>query len=195
MRHIHAPRGAPRRLVWLGLGLLIAMLTWTSSARAQTVTTAVALKAAFLFNFAKFAEWPPDTLARGQRLALCVVGDSGVADALERTIQGRTVESHELAVQVIKPEGPIRTCHLLYASGLDSRQITQLLDALKDTAVFTVSDANAFAAMGGVAQLILEKDTMRFAINVAAAKRARLNLSSKLLGLAQIAKDGHDAPR
>ena len=158
------------------------------SVAAQGVS-GTALKAAFLYNFAKFAEWPADALAPTQRLSLCVVGVDAVADALEQTIKGHTIEGHDLSVQVVNADGPIRSCHLLYAGGLDARQSTQLIDALKGAPVFTVSDGDKFAELGGVAQLILEKDRMHFSINVAAAQRARLQLSSKLLSLATIVKD------
>jgi len=165
-----------------------------SAAGADTFTAAV-LKAAFLYNFAKFTEWPSDSLAPGQRLSLCVVGDSAVADALEETIKGRAVEGHELTVRVVKTDGLLRSCHMLYVSGLDAKQSAQLLEALKGAPVFTVGDGDKFAETGGVAQLILENDRMRFAINVTSARRARLNLSSKLLSLAKIIRDERDVPR
>src|SRR6185436_17872859 len=101
--------------VWRGVALaLTTLLSGRPSAAAETATSAVAVKAAFLFNFAKFAEWPPDALAPGQRLSLCVVGDASVADALEQTISGRPFEGHELSVQVLGVDGPLRSCHLLY---------------------------------------------------------------------------------
>jgi hypothetical protein len=170
--------------------LLICVTVAMSIGRVNAqLATEPALKAAFLYNFAKFAEWPADILAPGQRLSLCVVGDKGVADALEQTINGHAIESHELTVAVVTADGPIRSCHLLYVVGLDVRQSTHLIEALKGAAVFTVSDGDKFAESGGVAQLIQESGRMRFAINVAAAQRARLQLSSKLLSLAKVVKD------
>src|ERR1700681_373096 len=80
--------------------VLVAILLWTGPAGAQTVT-APALKAAFLYNFAKFAAWPADVLAPAQRLSLCVVDDDAVADAIEQVIKGRAVEGHELTVQIV----------------------------------------------------------------------------------------------
>ena len=167
---------------------------WAPPVAAQR-TTVPYLKAAFLSNFAKFTEWPADALGIGQDLTLCVLGDVSVADALEQTINGRHVEAHELVVQIVTMDGPIRSCHLLYSTGLDAARSTQLLRSLIGAAVFTVSDNDKFAEGGGIAQLILEGDRMRFAINVASAQRARLNLSSKLLGLAKIVKDGPNVPR
>jgi uncharacterized protein DUF4154 len=89
----------------------------------------------------------------------------------------------------------LRHCQVLYVSGIDQKRVTQLLAAVQDSPVFTVSDDGHFAERGGVAELIVQKDRMRFAINTDAAQRARLQLSSKLLTLAIIVKDGSHAER
>ena len=177
------------RLFWAAVTTTSLLSTRAS---AQTATAAT-ITSAFLYNFAKFTEWPADTLATGQRIALCVIGDNAVADALELTIKGHAIESHELTVEIVKADGPLRSCHLLYVSGLDAKRSLQLIESLKTAPVFTASDADKFAALGGVAQLTLENGRMRFAINVTAAQRARLQLSSKLLSLAQIIKDERHA--
>ena len=176
------------RLVWAGVTTMTLLLS--ARAYAQTATAAT-ITSAFLYNFAKFTEWPSDTLATGQRIALCVIGDHAVADALEQTIKGHAIDSHELTVEIVKADGPLRSCHLLYVSGLDAKRSLQLLESLKAAPVFTASSADKFAELGGVAQLTLENGRMRFAINVTAALHARLQLSSKLLSLAQIIKDEH----
>jgi hypothetical protein len=186
---------ASRRHGRLGRGrvasMIAALLVWSAPGGGQSVA-ASALKAAFLYNFANFAEWPVSALAPKQPLLLCVIGDNAVADALEQTINRRTVDDHELTVEVIKPDGPIRACHLLYVSGLDRKQSVQLLASLKNSPTLTVGDGERFAEMGGVAQLIAENDRMKFAVNTAAARRARLEISSKLLSLAKIVKDEPD---
>ena len=161
---------------------------------AQSIA-APALKAAFLYNFAKFTEWPSDALVPGQRLSLCVVGDDNVADALEQTIRGHAIEGHELTLTVAKPDAVILSCHLLYVSASDVKRAAPLLARAAHFPIFTVSDADRFAESGGIAQLILEDDRMRFAINVTSAKRSRLNLSSKLLNLAQVINGGLDGRR
>jgi len=193
-RRHHARRARKRRGA-----VLAALLFWIAPVQAYgevaSGVTAPMLKAAFLYNFANFAEWPDGALAAGQRLSLCVAGDDAVADALEKTIKGRKVDTHELTVEVIKPDAPIGSCHLLYVSGLDKKRAGELLDSLKNAPVFTVSDGHRFAEMGGVAQLILENDRMRFAVNVGAARRARLKISSKLLSLATIIKDQPNGQR
>lgn len=197
LTHRPEARGAWGRLATV----LAALLLWNAPCVARAYgevprgVTASALKAAFLYNFANFAEWPAEALAPGQRLSLCVVGDNAVADALEQVIKGRTVDKHELTVEVIKADGPVLACHLLYISGLDAKRSAQLLDALNGTSVFTVGDGDQFAEAGGVAQLILENGRMRFVVNMGAAHRAHLKISSKLLSLATIIKDQHDVQR
>jgi hypothetical protein len=184
-------RATPTRLICAVITTMT--VSWSARSYAQTATAA-ALTSAFLYNFAKFTEWPSDALAPGQRIALCIIGDSAVADALERTIKGHAIESHELTVGLVKPEGPFRSCHLLYMTGFDATRSLQLLEGLKTAPVFTASDADKFAERGGVAQLTLENGRMRFAINITAAQHARLQLSSKLLSLAQIIKGEHNDP-
>lgn len=185
MARLSPLRPALRRLVVVAA--LVACVG-PSRARAQSVA-APALKAAFLYNFAKFTGWPADALAPQQRLALCVFGDHAVADALEQTIQRREIEGHELTVEIVNAHSAISTCHLLYMAGHDARRIAPVLGALRSVPVFTVGEAERFVESGGVAQLIVQGDRVRFAINPLAAERARLRLSSRLLSLARIIKD------
>ena len=171
--------------------VLAAPLLWITPVGSQAFgevgagVTAPTMKAAFLYNFAKFANWPAVALAPRQPLRLCIVGDNAVAEALALTIKGRKVDDRLLTVYVINADGPIHSCHLLYIGGREGKHADLLLYALKGTSIFTVSDGDRFAEMGGVAQLILENDRMRFAVNVDAAQRARLKISSKLLSLAK----------
>ena len=169
------------------VGLLLA----AAPVGAQSAS-APALKAAFLYNFAKFAEWPVDAQASGP-IAICVLGDAAVADALDATVQGKTIDGREVAVVRAKPDG-LRACHLLYVSGLDQRRSQQIVDELKAAPVMTVSDRDRFAESGGVAAFFVEGGKMRFAINLDAAQRARLRISSRLLNLAKLVKDDHVQP-
>jgi hypothetical protein len=174
------------------LAATLAALALMRGTVAAQGASAPAMKAAFLYNFAKFADWPVEALAPGQPLALCVVGEAAVADALEQMIKQQVVDGHALTVRTIEADGPIRSCHLLYVGGLDARQSAQVFETLKGAAVLSVGDGERFADAGGVAQLLIERDRMRFAINVTSAQRARIVLSSKLLSLAKIVKDERD---
>jgi hypothetical protein len=93
----------------------------------------------------------------------------------------------------VKPDA-FRACHVLYLAGLDAKRAQPILDELKGAPVLTVGDREQFAQSGGVAGLFVEQGRMRFAINLEAAQRCRLRISSRLLSLAKIVKDDHAHP-
>jgi hypothetical protein len=159
---------------------------------AQATASAPVLKAAFVYNFLKFAEWPVDAATEGP-VNLCVFGDAPLADALEATVKGRRLDGREIAVVRVRPEA-FRACHLLYLAGVDAARSTDILRDLKGAPILTVSDREHFAESGGVAGLFAQNGKMRFAINVAAAERAHLRISSKLLSLGTIVQEAHAAP-
>jgi hypothetical protein len=162
-----------------------------AAAPAQTAS-APALKAAYLYHFAKFTEWPADALPADAALVLCVADDPALTKALEDVTAGRDVDGHALVVRKIELDGPIRLCHLLYAD-VDARAGARLIDTLKGAPVLAVTDLDQFAAMGGTTNLFVEDGRMRFAVNLDATTRARLRISSRLLSLAKLVKDDFDA--
>jgi hypothetical protein len=168
------------------LTLGVAAAAWAQSAPEP------ALKAAFLYNFAKFAEWPADA-APADPLTICVFGDAAIADALDETVKGRTVDGRKTVVVRVKPDG-FRACHVLYLAGLSAKRGQEIIDELKGAPVLTIGDGEPFAQSGGIAALFVEQGRMRFAINVEAAQRCRLRISSRLLSLAKIVKDEHARP-
>lgn len=151
------------------------------------------LKAAFLFNFARFTEWPAEVLPAGSPLVLCVIGDADVAQSLTRAVQGKSIDGHAVVARRVGDDAVLKVCHLIYGSGIEGRRARQVLDALKDAPVLTVSDTAAFTAAGGTAYLFMEGERMRFAVNVDAAQRASLRISAQLLSLARIVKEDYGA--
>jgi len=172
-----------RRLVPALLLLLVC-----SSARrveAQDVTEA-RLKGAFLFNFARFTEWPGDALQPDTAVSACVLGDRAVADAFAKTVKGKQIAGRAIAVTTIAANESIPPCHLLYLSGVAEARIAEIVSTLRDTPVLTVSDSDTFTKRGGIVQIFVESGKMKFRINSRSAKRARLQLSSRLLALAEV---------
>lgn len=161
-------------------------------AAAQTAPEA-ALKAGFLYNFAKFTEWPDDALPAGTPLTFCVAGDAAVAQVLDQTVARRRIAGHPMNVRQVSLDSPLRSCHLVYAAHIDAQVAPQVIEAVKGSTVMTVSDLDRFAELGGTAQLYIEDSRMRFAINVDSAQRSRLHLSAQLLSLAKIVKDDPNA--
>lgn len=149
----------------------------------------VVVKAALLYNFAKFTEWP--ALAPGAPIVVCVVGDDGIASALVETVRGQNISGHALDVSRPQNSATWQSCHLLFIAGAEIRRSTGGLDDIKSLPVLSVSDADGFAQADGVIQLYLEAGRMRFAINVDATEHSGLRLSSRLLGLAKIIRTPH----
>jgi hypothetical protein len=151
--------------------------------------TDVAVKAAFLYNFAKFTEWP--VLTTGAPIVLCVAGDEGVATALVETVREQNISGHPLDVRRAQYTATWRNCHLLFIAEAEAQRSANGLDGIKALPVLTVSDAKSFSQASGIIELYVEGGRMRFAINVDAAERSGLRLSSRLLGLAKVTRSGH----
>jgi hypothetical protein len=140
------------------------------------------LKAAYLFNFAKFVEWPAEAQAR--TLAFCVVDARGISSALATSVSDKRIGSRSIDVRTLSPADPRDDCDLLYlsasATGLDGPD-----DGPRpDTPVLTISDAEGFAQHGGMIEMFAEGNRIRFNINAENARRAGLRISSNLLRLA-----------
>lgn len=144
------------------------------------------IKAAYLFNFLKFVEWPGDTPADPRaKWVIGVVGDSPVGGELERLAEGKNVEGRELLVKKFRATDNLRGCHILFVSASEEKHLLAILNALEGSAVLTVADLDNFIAQGGMIQFVTEGNRVRVDIDVGATSRARLKLSSKLLALAQ----------
>jgi len=157
--------------------------------------TAPALRAEFLFRFAAFTEWPAEALLPGAPLVICVLGDSRAAAGLEEYASRRTIQGHRIVVWKGLGEGPVHACHVLYVEKAFEKYVTQVLDGVRDAPVLTVGDSPRFAQTLGTVQFLTDSDrTMKFAINVEAARRKNLRLSSQLLSLAKIVRTPADAP-
>jgi hypothetical protein len=173
-------------------GLLAAVTTVAGAVRAAAgadVASDVAVKAAFLYNFAKFTEWP--ALPHGTPLVLCVLGDDEVGAALTDTIHGQQIDGHGLEVRRLIADASPRACHVLFAAGSEVRRASPMLDGVRELPILTVSDGSGFAQTSGMIELFVDGGHMRFAVNVDSVQRAGLHLSSRLLGLARIVRSSH----
>jgi len=148
------------------------------------------IKAAFLYNFAKFVEWPADAFADPHApLVLGIVGEDPFGSVLDKLVLGKTVNGRGLVIKKLKQGADLRNCHILFLSSSETKRVPQILESLQGASVLTVGERERFAQSGGVINFILEENKVRFEINSDAAARARLNISSKLLALARIVAD------
>jgi hypothetical protein len=168
----------------------IALLCVTA-ARSQNSPSEYQVKAAFLFNFAKFVEWPPDTFANATTpIALCVFRHDPFGSALDEVIRGKTINNRELVARRIHELSELKGCQILFVAEREEKQLPEILASLKGASSLVVGEATEFAERGGAIQFFLENNKLRFAINVDAVQRSRLQASSKLLALARIVHDG-----
>jgi hypothetical protein len=162
-----------------------------ASAATSTQTSPLELRAAFVFNFAKFTEWPTSVVAEDAPITLCVIDDERAFDVFRRVAKGRSVGSHGLAVRMLRLEDDLRGCQVVYAPVLDASRAADLLASIGDAPILTISDYEQFARTGGVANFIVEDGMVRFAINADSAQRARLRINSRLMALAKLVRSGN----
>jgi hypothetical protein len=149
---------------------------------AQDVTEP-SLKAAFIYNLARYTEWPGASPASGP-FVICVLGDPAVGDALGRAVKGREVGGRSITVSLVTA-GSMRRCHMLYLSGVSASQAALVLADLQDAPVLTISDIGGFTEAGGIVNFFFEGGQLRFRIKLQTLKRTHLQISSRVLGLAK----------
>ncbi|HWF39006.1 MAG TPA: YfiR family protein [Candidatus Acidoferrales bacterium] len=149
------------------------------------------VKAAFLFNFAKFVDWPPGTYANAQSpFAICVLGDDPFGHVLENTLAGKSLGAHPVVLRRTKDLAEARRCQVVFVSSSEMHRYGEVVEGVRGARVLLVGETDGFASSGGAIEFTLEGNHVRFAINPEAAQRAGLTLSSKLLMLARIVHDG-----
>jgi hypothetical protein len=142
------------------------------------------IKAAFLFNFAKFVEWPPKALAGTKSpIVIGLLGANPFGDDLTRTIRGKTIDAHPLLVKELRLPADATNCHILFISSSEKKRLPEILEALKGAPVLTVSETDRFTESGGMINFFMEGAKIRFQINKDAATGVGLTISSKLMSL------------
>jgi hypothetical protein len=152
------------------------------------------VKAAFLFNFAKFVEWQTDAFPTADApLQICVLGQDPFGRDFEQVIEDKAVNGHRL--EVAHPDGvpQAKACQILFITSSERQKVREILQGLTGVGVLTVGDTPGFAKMGGVINFVLDENRVRFEINLKAAERAHLKLSARLLTVAKliVAEEGH----
>lgn len=172
LKPIRMRRGA----IPLAAGLLFALA-------ASGAPTESEVKAAYLFNFARYVTWPAGAFASAaDPLRICVVGDEGFREVLAETVAGKQVGDRPVIAESRGSAAEGGDCHVLFLPSGRAGQVS----GLSGRSVFTVSDVEGFAAGGGIANFVVVDSKVRFEINAKAAERAGLQVSSRLLRLARV---------
>ncbi|MGH9582879.1 MAG: YfiR family protein [Bryobacteraceae bacterium] len=155
---------------------------------AQAQVSEYALKAAFLYNFAKFVEWPAEAFSSPSApLVLCTYGNNRVGDALQDIVKEKTIDGRTLAVREIGNAVGSKGCQVLFVGAAVSRDEESILASVRNEDVLVVGETPEFAQNGGAINFVVRGNRLRFIVNLSATDTARLKLSSKLLSLAILA--------
>jgi hypothetical protein len=168
-------------VIW-GLVLLLALM---GAVVADTLEEYSA-KAALAFNFARYTDWPESTLARSpDTLHFCVAGDLALIEAFQ-ALSGKRIGERHVRVNELGARDNAGTCDLIFIDHRDRRRIAHLLSQVRDRPVLTIGEVPGFADYGGIINLYRSEGRFRFEVSPAAARRANLAISSRLLRLARI---------
>jgi hypothetical protein len=144
------------------------------------------IKAALIFKFPVYVDWPDEALNKQSKVFnCCVLGNDHLSRLLDH-FDGEKIDEKTVRVKKISEIGEIESCHLLFVSSTKKKQLPKILKAIQGKHILTISDMEGFARNGGVINFIRQKDSVHFVINPDAGKRAGLKISSKLLRLAKI---------
>lgn len=165
--------------------LLLLGLFGALSISAQTLSEDQ-VKAAYIFSFAKFIEWPAGTFPTpNSPLRFCVLNDRAVQVELDRIVKGKSVAGHSIDVVQVQDGDQSRSCQLLFINSGQERQARRVLEDLRGASVLTVGETESFLDENGIINFVLEDEHIHFEINHKAATEARLYISSRLLGVAK----------
>lgn len=179
MSRLHHTVFKPRIRAILSAGMLLASCAF--GAPGAEVAKGIQIKAAFLYNFTKFVEWPPESFsAPDSAIVIGVLGEGPFGEELEKVVRGRRVNGRPIAILALPAAGDAGVVHVLFVpDGAEAR-----FDGETAAGVLTVGDSDRFAALGGMITFVPEADKVRFIINLEAAERAGLKVSAQLLKLA-----------
>lgn len=148
------------------------------------------VKAAFLYNFTKFIEWPAGiSRGGGDSLMVCVMGEDPFDHALEQVVKGKNLNGKAFEVRHVSNVQEARSCQVLFVGSSERRKVRSILEGLKGASVLTVGDTPGDAKQGCIIDFLIEDSKVRFEINVGAADLANLKVSSKLLSLAKVVRE------
>ena len=176
------------------IGLCVGIIAMSTAHADTSNSREYKIKAAFLYNLAKFVEWPAEALGDDDKvLVLGLLGDDPFNQALD-ALEGKAVKGKKLEVRKFAGMGDIeelKKCHIIFISSSEREYFSLILEALKNSHALIVGDTEGFAEIGGIINFIIVENKVRFEINVDAQERAGLKISSKLLKLAKIIREKH----
>jgi hypothetical protein len=144
------------------------------------------VKAAFLFHFGQFVDWPEETFKDASSpITYCTIGGNPFHGALDASLNGKTIGARPLRVQHFQQPQDMRGCQVLFIGVEEKKLLPAILAGVKGNPVLTVGESEHFAQEGGMISFLLEDNKIRFEINLETAQKAKLRISARLLALAK----------
>jgi len=165
------------------------MVSISAAAAGDVTSREYQIKAAFLFSFAKFIEWPAQSFqSANSPIVIGTFCDSPFAGVLEGIVKGRAINGRSLQVRPLETAGSAREVHLAFVCESEDRSSAAILDAVRTWPVVTVGESNDFWTQDGMIHFVPVDDKVRFEINIGAAERAGVKISAQLQKLALMVK-------
>jgi hypothetical protein len=179
------PCSRDRSLRFLTMAIAWVFSTVTGLPAQQSKPSEYQVKAAYLYNFGRFVKWPAGVAAgKGDSFPICVLGQDPFGSILDSTLAGEALDGKPVVVKRTAKLQDAADCRILFVSSTEEHHLKEILAAIDQAGVLTVSDIPEFSRRGGMIQFVVEGDKVRFEINLASAESARLVLSSELLKVA-----------
>jgi hypothetical protein len=176
-----------------GIMVCAVLWSWRAAPADETVTREYQVKAIFLYNFAQFVTWPAAAFPDARTpITIGILGNDPFGPFLEDAVRGEVIDGRSLTIKRFKGVEEALDSHMLFVSKSERGRLGQILAAVQGKGILTVGETEAFARQGGIINFITVDNKVRYEINLEAAKRANLDISSKLLRLAKIVGSGTD---
>jgi hypothetical protein len=147
------------------------------------------IKAAFIYNFAQFTQWPDSAFASSDSpFVLAFIGDGSLGPALERVLDGKSIAGHPIVLKHLDMTSQISGCHLLFIPESEESHLDDIFNVIGNQPILTVGETTKFMQAGGIIRFFIADGRIRFEIDPDAADKAALRLSSRLMSLAKIFK-------
>ena len=177
----------------LCMALLVAGGTSRPAAAEPVPFREAEVKAAFLFNFAQFIEWPAQSFSNATTpFVIGVLGDEAFGHILNQMVQGETIRGRPIVLKSHKRIEELADCQILFVSRSEHARLAQILSSIANPGVLTIGEAEPFTRLGGIINFITTRDNkVRFELHLANATHAGLKIDAKLLKVAQVVSPSH----
>jgi hypothetical protein len=167
-------------------GLLLFILPVSYLHAQNKAASEYQVKAVFLFNFTQFIEWPAETFnSPDEPFVIGIIGENPFGTYINETVSGEKYGTHPIVIKNYKKREDIGNCQMLYITSDEQEEVKNILASISQKNILTVNDLPGFTKNGGMVQFYIENNKIRLRINVERSKAAGLNISSKLLSVAE----------